>query len=144
PPMISRKNFEKFFWPTFKKVCDTLAAKGHYLYLQFQGDSSDGRYLDYYAELPKNRVIMAFEKQDFAQTLETFKGKNMISCSYPLDYLTNFSTEVCLSKAKELMDMGMAQGQFYFSFNKAPFNLKEAAPEKLKAVLQFVREYGKY
>lgn len=144
PPMINQKNFEKFFWPTFKKVCDTLVEKGHYLYLQFQGDSSDGRYLDYYEALPKNKVIIAFEKQDFAQTLKAFKGKNMISCSYPLDYLTNFSTEACLSKAKELMDMGMAQGQFYFGFNKAPFSLKEAAPEKLKAVLQFVRDYGKY
>ena len=144
PPMISPRNFEKFFWPTFKAVCDTLAEKGHTLYLQFQGDYTDGRYLDYYAELPENKVIIAIEKQDFAKTLKTFKGKNMVSCSYPLDYLTSCSTRECLDKARELMDMGMAQGAFYFGFDKAPFHLKEADPKKIKAVLQFVREYGKY
>lgn len=144
PPMISPRNFEKFFWPTFKKVCDTLVEKGHTLYLQFQGDYTDGRYLDYYAELPENKVIVAFQEQDFARTLQAFKGKNMVSCAYPLDYLTHYSLQECLDKAKELMDMGMAQGQFYFGFNKAPFHISEADPEKMKAVLQFVREYGKY
>lgn len=144
PPMISPKNFDKFFWPTFKKVCNTLAEKGHCLYLQFQGDYSDGRYLDYYAELPKNKIIIAIQNQDFAKTLKAFKGKNMVSCAYPLDYLTHYPLQKCLDKAKELMDAGMAQGQFYFGFDKAPFHISEAAPEKIKAVLQFVREYGKY
>ncbi|WP_195269527.1 uroporphyrinogen decarboxylase family protein [Eubacterium sp. 1001713B170207_170306_E7] len=144
PPMISPGNFEKFFWPTFKKVCDTLTEKGHTLYLQFQGDYTDGRYLDYYAELPQHKVILSFEKQDFARTLKIFEGKNMISCAYPLDYLTHASLQECLDKAKELMDIGMGHGQFYFGFNKAPFHINEAAPEKMKAVLHFVREYGKY
>ena len=144
PPMISPRNFDKFFWPTFKKVCDTLVEKGHYLYLQFQGDYSDGRYLDYYAELPKDKVIIAIQNQDFTKTLEAFKGKNMVSCAYPLDYLTHYPLQECLDKAKELMDIGMAYGQFYFGFNKAPFHISEAEPEKMKAVLQFVREYGKY
>ncbi|MEG0377437.1 MAG: uroporphyrinogen decarboxylase family protein, partial [Eubacterium sp.] len=144
PPMISPKHFEKFFWPSFKKVCDALVDKGHLLYLQFQGDYKDGRYYDYYAQLPENKVVIAVEHQDFKKTLDILGKKNMVSCSYPMEYLKNYSTKECIDKAKELLDMGMAHGRFYFGFNKPAFSFKDADPEKMKAVLNFVREYGKY
>lgn len=144
PPMISPRHFEKFFWPTFKNVCDTLAAKGHTLYLQFQGDYTDGRYFDYYSELPEGKVILAVEHQDFKKTLDILGSKNMVCCSYPLDYLTNYSTEECLDKARELMDIGMETKRFYFGFNKPAFSFKDAPPEKMKAVIDFVNAYGKY
>lgn len=144
PPMISPKNFETFFWPGFKRICNTLVQKGYTLYLQFQGDYTDGRYFDYYSELPLNNAIIAVENQDFKKTLDAFHGKNMVSCSYPLHYLTNYSTAECIAKAKELMDIGMDKGQFYFGFNKPAFSFKDADPQKMKAVIDFVKEYGKY
>ncbi len=74
--------------------------------MQFQGDYTDGRYFDYYSELPEGKVILAVEHQDFKKTLDILGSKNMVCCSYPLDYLTNYSTEECLDKARELMDLG--------------------------------------
>lgn len=144
PPMINPKQFKTFFWPTFKKVCDALVDHGHYLYLQFQGDYTDGRYFDYYSELAEGKALIAVEHQDFKQTLETIGKHNAVSCSYPLSYLTTHSEQACIDKAKEILDIGMAHGRFYFGFNKPAFSFKDAAPEKMKAVINFVREYGKY
>lgn len=144
PPMINPKQFERFFWPTFQKVCNALVEKGYTLYLQFQGDYSEGRYFNYYAKLPKGKIVIAVEHQNFETALEMMGDQNIISCSYPLHYLTNYSTEVCLEKAKELLDIGMKHQRFYFGFNKPAFSVHDAEFEKLKAVLRFIRKYGVY
>lgn len=144
PPMISPRQFDTLFWPSFQRVCQTLSNKGYYLYLQFQGDYMDGRYFDYYAQLPSRRTMIAVEKQDFQYALDTIGKEHYISCSYPLRYLTNYSAQECIQRAKELLDMGMARGNFFFGFDKPPLNLSDAKPEKLKTMLQFVNEYGLY
>lgn len=144
PPMINPRQFDRFFWPTFQKVCQELTEAGYHLYIQFQGDYTDGRYFDYYSTLPEHQMMIAVEHQDFRKTLETIGKKHLVSCSYPLRYLSNYSTKECIEKAKELMDMGMAYGNFYFGFDKPPISAHDAEPEKLKEVLEFVRDYGVY
>lgn len=145
PPMINPKQFDRFFWPTFKYVCDELAAAGYYLYLHFQGDYMDGKYFDYYSTLPSNHCMIAVEQQDFRQTLDTIGKDHLVSCSYPIRQFASHTTEECVALAKELLDIGMASGRnFYFGFDKPPFLLKDGSPEKLKAVFDYVREHGVY
>jgi len=144
PPMINPKQFERFFWPGFKKVCDTLASDGYNIYIHFQGDYSDGKYYDYYSELPEHQMMIAVEKQNFKQTLDTIGKKHLISCSYPISNLASLSKEQCVDKAAELLDIGMENGNFYFGFDKPPFTLSDGTPDKIKAVLNYVRENGTY
>lgn len=145
PPMINPKQFDRFFWPTFKYVCDELTASGYYLYLHFQGDYMDGKYFDYYSTLPANHCMIAVEQQDFGRTLETIGKNNLVSCSYPIRQFASHTTEECVALAKELLETGMNSGRnFYFGFDKPPFLLKDGAPEKLKAVFDYVREHGVY
>lgn len=144
PPMINTKAFEKYFWPAFKQICDTLVQKGYTLYLQFQGDYTDGRYFDYYQELPKDKIIISVEHQNFKKTLDVLGKNNLVCLGYPLDYLTSHNLKDCLDKAKELMDIGMEHGRFYFGFNKPAFNLKDASPEKMQRLIEFVNDYGQY
>lgn len=144
PPMINPKQFDRFFWPTFQAVCEELVNAGYHLYVQFQGDYTDGKYFDYYSRLPKHKMVISVEHQDFQKTLDTIGKDHWVSCSYPLRYLSNYSTKECIDKAKELLDMGMAKGNFYFGFDKSPITLNDGEPEKIREVLQFVREYGVY
>ena len=144
PPMINQKQFERFYWPTFKKLCEMLTAKGVTLYVNFQGDYRDGRFFDFYQELPKDKIVIAVEYQDFEQATATLGQDHMLSCSYPLNYFSDYSTEECIDKARELMDIGMKNGRFYFGLNKSALDFHDADPDKLKAVLNFVREYGQY
>ena len=144
PPMINQKQFERFYWPTFKKLCEMLTAKGVTLYVNFQGDYRDGRFFDFYQELPKDKIVIAVEYQDFDQATATLGQDHMLSCSYPLNYFSDYSTEECIDKARELMDIGMKNGRFYFGLNKSALDFHDADPDKLKAVLNFVREYGQY
>ena len=144
PPMINKKQFERFYWPTCKKIFEILAEKGVTTYLNFQGDYTNGRFFEYYQELPKDSVVIAVEHQNFQQVADTLGKTNMVSCSYPLSYFSSHSVKECVDKARELMDIGMKNGRFYFGLNKSALDFHDAEPDKLKAVLNFVREYGQY
>ncbi len=144
PPMLRPKQFERYYWPTFKKICERLTQKGITLYINFQGDYSKGLYYDYYRELPENSLLIAVEQQDFKQTVKTLGEHNMVSCSYPLHYLSDLTTRECIEKAKELMDIGMEKGRFYFGLDRSAQDFRDADPDKLKEVLAFVRAYGHY
>lgn len=145
PPMINPRQFDRFFWPTFKYVCDELAGAGYNLYLHFQGDYMDGKYFDYYSTLPANHCMIAVEQQDFRHALETIGKDHFISCAYPIRTFASHTKEECVQKAKELLDIGMsAGGNFYFGFDKPPFLLSDGAPDKIKAVFDYVAEHGVY
>ena len=144
PPMIAPKQFERFFWPSFRRVCDALAVQGYRLYLQFQGDYTDGKYYDYYQELPQGKCVLAVEKQNIEKTVHMLAKGNLISCSYPVNHLKTLSEGDCLKKAGELLDAAMPTGRCYFGTDKSVFGLRDADPEKLKAVLRFVHEKGRY
>ena len=130
--------------PTAQAVSYTHLDKGVTLYVNFQGDYRDGRFFDFYQDLPKDKIVIAVEYQDFEQATATLGRDHMLSCSYPLNYFSDYSTEECVDKARELMDIGMKNGRFYFGLNKSALDFHDADPDKLKAVLNFVREYGQY
>ena len=48
------------------------------------------------------------------------------------------------SKAKELIDVLAPDGNYMFSLDKSLLRLKDVNVNNLKAVLNFVQEYGKY
>ena len=52
-------------------------------------------------------------------------------------------TEV-IDKAKELIDILAPGGQYIFALDKNLLKARDINPENLKAVLNFVKEYGKY
>ncbi|MPN53400.1 hypothetical protein SDC9_201064 [bioreactor metagenome] len=49
-----------------------------------------------------------------------------------------------LGKAKELIDILAPGGQYIFALDKNLLKARDINPENLKAVLNFVKEYGKY
>lgn len=142
PPLLSPAQFERFFWPSFKQVCDTLVHDGYSMFIQFQGDYRDGKYFPFINQLPADQVVIAIEIQDFGQALEALGEQHMVCCSYPMSHFGRFSQEECVEKARELMETGaVSNKRFFFCLDKPVTSVKEAAPEKLKAVLDFVRGY---
>ena len=54
-PFMREKDFERLWWPSFKKLCDKIAAQGQPLSFFCEHDFM--RYLDYLQELPENTAF---------------------------------------------------------------------------------------
>jgi len=140
-PYLNPKQFEKFYWPTFEKVIKAMVEAGQGVDLFVEQDWM--RYIDYLADLP-GRIRMRFEYGDPKVIKEKLKGKHIISGLYPLTMLKNSSKQQCIDKAKELMDEVAPGGGYMFEFDKSPLSIDDVNIENLKAVVEYVRDHGKY
>jgi len=142
PPLISTAHFERFFWPTFKSLSDTLVSLGYNLYFQFQGDYNDGRYFEYLRDLPSGRCILSFDHCDLELVKNELGSDHCITANFPLEFLRTESLETCIEEAKRLINIGNKGNSFIFNFDKSPLCLNDADPEKLKSLISFVQNYA--
>lgn len=140
-PYMRDKDFEKFYWPTFKKLVEGLCAAGVGVLLFVEHDWT--RFLDHLNELPKG-IHMMFEYGDPKTIKEKVGKKHIISGLYPLTLLARGTKQECIDKAKELVDILAPGGNYIFSFDKVALNINDAKPENIIAVNEFVREYAVY
>jgi hypothetical protein len=138
---IRTKDFEKFYWPSFKKVVDDLAANGQPSYLFVEHDWM--RYLDYLYDLPENTRMM-FEYGD-PKLVKDKLGKKHILCGfYPISLLKTGTKQQCIDKAKELLDIMAPGGKYMFNFDKNIITADSVNIDNLKAVLNYVSENANY
>lgn len=140
-PYLRGKDFDRFYWPTFKKTVEGLKANGMRSYLFVEHDWM--RYVDYLAELPEGTVMM-FEYGDPKLVKEKLGNKHIITGFYPVSLLKTGTKEQCIDKAKELIDVLAPGGGYYFSFDKVIITLDSANVENTKAVLDYVAANANY
>ncbi|SNS06672.1 Uroporphyrinogen decarboxylase (URO-D) [Anaerovirgula multivorans] len=140
-PYIRPKDFERFYWPTFKKLVDELAAKGQPSMLFVEHDWM--RYIDYLYELPEN-TRMWFEYGDPKLVKEKLGKKHIISGFYPITLLKTGTKQQCIDKAKELIDILAPGGRYYFGFDKGIITADSVDLGNLQAVLEYVAENAHY
>lgn len=140
-PYMREKDFKRLYWPTFKAFVEGMDKAGVSANIFVEQDWM--RYLDYLNELPENTSLL-FEYGD-AQTIKQKVGnRHIISGLYPLGILKTSTMQECIDKAKELMDILAPGGRYAFGFDKSLLRLEDVNVDNLKAVLSFVKEYGKY
>jgi len=138
---LNNKDFAKFYWPTFHKICHICAERGQAMQIFLEGDWT--RFIDFLQDLPQGtRLYMEYgDPQQFKDRL----GKKMVLGGfYPLTLLGTASKEKCIDKAKELIDILAPGGNFFFCFDKSALNLTDINPENYVAVLEYALENGKY
>jgi len=140
-PFMRTKDFERFYWPSFKKLVEALAEAGHPSNLFVEHDWM--RYLDYLYELPEN-TIMRFEYGDPKLVKEKLGKKHIITGFYPVSLLKTGTKQQCIDKAKELIDILAPGGRYFFDFDKAPITLDSVNVENARAVLEYVAANANY
>ncbi|MFZ7120339.1 MAG: uroporphyrinogen decarboxylase family protein [Eubacteriaceae bacterium] len=141
PTFLKTSDFEKFFWPTFKKCIEGLQSNGMGVSIFCEHDWM--RYLDYLNELP-GRVLMQFEYGDPKLVKNKVGKKHIVSGLYPVSILKSGTKQECIDKAKEYIDLLAPDGGYIFSYDKSPLTIRDASPENIIAVNEFVREYAVY
>ena len=138
---MRRSDMEKFWWPTFIEVLNYLDSLGYGINLFAEQDWM--RFIDLLQELPKGTRVQ-FEYGD-AQAIKDQLGDHLIiEGLYPVHLLKTGSKQEVLDKAKEVMDILAPGGGYIFNFDKSILRADDIVEDNLHALLEFVKDYGKY
>jgi hypothetical protein len=136
---MSKKQFDAFYWPTFKKLVHGLIKKGAIPHIFFEG-RFDSR-LEYLLDFPKGKFTAAFDATDIFKAKEVLKGHCCISGNIPVSLLQVGSKEDVIAYCKKLIDVCGKDGGYILA---ARSSIDEVKPENLKAMIDFTKEYGVY
>lgn len=141
PPYMRTKDVEELYLPDLKRIVEEIDAAGGKASLFLEHDWM--RFLDHLSEFPENTVYR-FEFGD-AQKIKDKLGDKFIICGlYPVGLLKTGTEQECIDEAKRLFDILAPGGGYIFDFDKNIITTDSVNVDNLKAVLNFVREYGKY
>lgn len=142
PTFLGPKNFERFFWPTFKRMLLNIHEMGSKTILFMEGNWTP--LYDYLNELPKSSAIALLEADDVFEAKKRIGDKLTIMGAVPTSLLKYGTKAECLDFAKKLIDECAPGGGFMLSIEQALLSKGDVNIENLKAVNQFVHEYGVY
>ncbi|QSX09011.1 uroporphyrinogen decarboxylase [Alkalibacter rhizosphaerae] len=138
---LSTEQFEKFYFPTFNKVCHIAAEQGQPMQIFLEGDWT--RFIDHLQELPQGTQLW-MEYGDPQKFKDKLGKKMVLGGFYPLTLLGNGTKQQCIDKAKELIDILAPGGNYQFITDKSALALGDVNPENYVAVLEYILENGKY
>lgn len=141
PPFMREKDFAKLYWPTFKKLIETLDEAGQACLIFAEQDWT--RYADYLDDLPETTQILV-ESGDPKVFKEKVGQKHVLMGFYPTVLIKTGSREQCIDKAKELLDILAPGGKYIFSFDRMILTVDSINVENMQAVLEYVAFNANY
>jgi hypothetical protein len=136
---MSLKQFEAFYWPTFKKLLLALIDAGLTPVPFFEGDYTSR--LKYLLELPKGSIICHFDTTDINKAKEIIGGHLCIMGNIPASILQTGTPDQVKEYSRKLIDVVGKDGG-YIMCCRGP--LDEADPALLKVWIDYTKEYGVY
>ena len=136
---LSRKQFDTFYWPTFKKLVMTLIERGATPCIFFEGNCTSR--LEYLLDFPKGKMLARFDRTDIFRAKEILKDHTCIEGNVPSSLLQVGTVQDVKDHCKKLIDVIGKGGGYIISPRSST---DEVNPENLKAMIEFTKEYGVY
>jgi hypothetical protein len=136
---MSMKQFQTFYWPTFKKLVMTLIERGAIPCIFFEGNFTSR--LEYLLEFPKGKMLARFDTTDIFRAKEILKDHVCIEGNVPSSLLQVGTVEQVKEHCKKLIDVVGKGGGYILSPRSST---DEVNPVNLKAMIEFTKEYGVY
>jgi uroporphyrinogen-III decarboxylase len=136
---ISTKQFEIFYWPTFKKLVITLIERGATPCIFFEGNFNSR--LEYLLEFPRGKFAVRLDTTDIFRAKEILKDHCCIEGNVPSSLLQIGSVQEVKDYCKKLIDV-VGKGGGYILGPRSSTDMVK--PENLKAMIEFTKEYGRY
>ncbi len=136
---MSQKQFEKFYWPSLKKLILALIDAGLTPVPCFEGDHASR--LETYAGLPKGKILGVFDATDFRKAKDVLADTMCLAGFMPVSVLQTGTPDDVKAHAKELIDVVGKNGGFMMAGRAT---IEDANPDLVKVWVEFTREYGKY
>jgi hypothetical protein len=136
---ISIKQFEKFYWPTFKQLLLNMIEDG-----LIPAPFAEGTYtqrLTHLLELPKASVLWFFDRTDMHKAKDILGNHSPIMGNVPITMIATGKPEQVKACCKDLIDYcGKGGGYILCSGTQ----LDDAKEDTVKAMIDFTKEYGVY
>lgn len=141
PSFLSPKQFDEFYWPTFKKCLMMLIEDGWKIRIFLEGDWSP--HWHHLTEIPKGSIICDIDDGvDIFEAKKAFGQKHCITGGIPTEMLILGTPDDIRNRVKELCEtVGKDGGWIPNGGGHIPADTK---PENYQALLDSVLEYGRY
>ena len=136
---LSKAQFDKFYWPTFKKLILSLIERGGTPCVFLEGNFTSK--LEYLLDFPKGKMLIRLDTTDIYRAKEVLKGHLCIQGNVPSSLLQTGTIQAVKDYCKNLIDTVGKDGGFILSPRSSTDEVK---PENLRAMIDFTREYGVY
>jgi hypothetical protein len=136
---ISRQQWEKFYWPTFKKLVMTLVERGATPCIFFEGNC-DSR-IEYLLEFPRGSILARLDSTDIFRAKEILHDHICLEGNVPSSLLQTGTVQEVKDHCKKLIDVVGEGGGYIISLRSST---DEVNPENLKVMIEFTKEYGVY
>jgi hypothetical protein len=136
---MSIKQFEKFYWPTLKKLFIGLVDAGLTPAPFFEGCYTSR--LEYLLDLPKGKIVGQFDTTDIFKAKEILGNHMCIRGNLPVSILQTGTPDDVKTATKKLIDVIGKDGGYIMGTRGS---LDEAKPELVKVWVDYVHEYGVY
>jgi uroporphyrinogen-III decarboxylase len=142
PTYLKPKDFETFYFPTFRKMIDTLISYDMTPMLFMEGDWEP--YFDFINELPKKKVVGLIETGDFKKYKDGIGDTICLTGGMSVDLINHGTKQEVIDHTKYLIDTLAPGGGYIFCLDKSLLAPKDANAENLKAAFETVTTYGVY
>lgn len=137
---LSRKQFETFCWPTWKKGLMATIDMGFIPWTHCEGKVDDR--LEYFLELPKGKFLLRFAEVDMGRAKSVLGGHCCLAPSVPSSLLQLGSPLEVEEYTRDLIEVYGKGGGFMVSCGNG--GLDDAKPANVKALIDAVKKYGRY
>jgi hypothetical protein len=137
---MSRKQFEKFYWPSLKKVIDALIEEGVMVSLFAEG--AYNQRLEYIGDFPKGWVTWMFDHTDMARAKKMIGDRCCISGNVPGSVVIFGTPQEVKEHCRRLIETCAPGGGYILSGGCTATETKN--PDNFRAFMQAAREYGVY
>ena len=136
---MSDEQYRKYYWSDLQAIIEEIIKNGMTPYIYTEGDYNTR--LDCLKEVTAGKVIYHFETVDMANAKKVLGDTACISGGFPVYLLEHGTRQQVIDEAKRLIDICAPGGGFIFETN---CGLDNPLPGNLEALMETVREYGKY
>lgn len=137
--LMNPKQFEKYLWPYMKKYIDEIVRRDMTAFIWQEGNI--GHLYEFFQEIPSGHFALLGELDDIREMKKKLPNLTIVG-GMSENLLANGTKEACIDYAKALIDDVGYDGKYIFSTNKMLSFPGDACGENMKAVNDFVREYG--
>jgi uroporphyrinogen-III decarboxylase len=136
---MSNKQYEKFYWPTFRKVILGLVEEG-VVPLLFAEGRYDNR-LEIIKDLPRGKVVWHFDRTDMFQAKKILGDNACIAGNVPASLLITGTPQQVKDYCRKLIEVCGEGGGFILTGGAS---IDRGNPDNLRAMTEAAMEYGVY
>ena len=136
---MSTKQYEKFYWPTFRKVILGLIEEGCVPMLFAEGKYNDR--LEIIKDLPRGKVMWHFDQTDMFRAKKILGDNACIAGNVSASLLRTGTPQAVKEHCRKLIEVCGEGGGFILTGGAS---IDRGDPANLRAMTEAVEEYGVY